>query len=150
MILFLFLYGIVGRYLAGAAPVFPHSTLAIHRAHGSPISLDIEIASTPEQKSYGLMFRHSLPERAGMLFIWDADQPVSFWMKNTFIPLDMLFVRYDGVIVKIATHTEPYSLKSIPSEGPVRGVIEINGGAASQLGIETGDKVIFPSFSQVP
>jgi len=149
MILFLLLYGTFGHLLAHT-PAFPHSTLKIRHAGGPPISLDIDIASTAEQKSHGLMFRRSLPENAGMLFVWNTDQPVSFWMKNTYIPLDMLFVRYDGTIVKITTHTEPFNLKPIPSDEPVRGVIEINAGAAERLGIHTGDKVLFPAFSTTP
>ena len=150
MILFLLLYGAFAHRFVEQAPLFSHSTLTIQRARGPKLSLDVEIAFTPQQKSYGLMFRRSLPEHAGMLFIWNTDQPLSFWMKNTILPLDMLFVRHDGVIVKIASHTEPFSLKPISSEEPVRGVIEINGGAAARLGIETGDKVLFPGFFMVP
>jgi hypothetical protein len=129
------------------APVFPRGTLEIAQAGGKTFPFSIEIATTPAQHEYGLMFRRSLPEDAGMLFLFSPDQPVSFWMKNTFIPLDMLFVRGDGTIEKIVTHAPPQSLANISSDEPVRGVIEINGGAADRLGLATGDKVLYPAFS---
>jgi hypothetical protein len=127
-------------------PVFPHATLAIRRADGTQVSLDIEIAVTRAQAEYGLMFRRFLPENAGMLFLWDKDQAISMWMKNTIIPLDMLFVAGNGTIVKIA-HAIPFDLTPISSGQWVRGVIEINGGAAARQGIEVGDKVLYPAFS---
>ena len=107
------------------APAFPHASLTIARADGTSWPLAIEVASTPEQETYGLMFRRGLPENSGMLFLWTPPQPVSMWMKNTLIPLDMLFVDSGGVIVKIAANAEPMNLTPIPAGQPVKAVIEI-------------------------
>jgi uncharacterized membrane protein (UPF0127 family) len=132
---------------APTGPVFPRGNLTFQRADGTTIPLDIEIATTPAQTEYGLMFRRFLPPHAGMLFLFTPAQPVSFWMKNTFIPLDMLFVQEDGTITKIVTRAQPFSLAHINSGDPVRAVIEINGGAADQWGLKTSDKVLYPAFS---
>jgi hypothetical protein len=87
------------------------------------------------------MFRRELPEGQGMLFDFQFDQNVAFWMKNTYIPLDMLFIRSDGRILRIAENTEPLSERNIPSGGPVRAVLEVIGGTAKKLGIAAGDRV---------
>jgi uncharacterized membrane protein (UPF0127 family) len=127
------------------APVFSHAALSIRRADGTRVPFDVELALTPEQAEYGLMYRRALPENAGMLFLWTQDQPVGMWMKNTYIPLEMLCVKGDGTIVKIA-HAVPFDLTPIFSPEPVRGVIEINGGTAARQGLKTGDKVLYPGF----
>jgi hypothetical protein len=101
----------------------------------------VEMAVTPEEKEHGLMFRRELPEGQGMLFDFQFDQNVAFWMKNTYIPLDMLFIRADGRILRIAENTEPLSERNIPSGGPVRAVLEVIGGTAKKLGIAAGDRV---------
>jgi uncharacterized protein len=101
----------------------------------------VELAITPEEHERGLMFRRELPQGQGMLFDFHVDQPVSFWMKNTYIPLDMIFIRGDGRILRIAENTEPLSEKLIPSGGAVRGVLEVIGGTAKKLGIAPGDRV---------
>jgi uncharacterized protein len=132
---------------APPAPAFPHDSLVIARADGQKFTLDVEIATTHAQTEYGLMFRRSLPKDSGMLFLFAPDQPTSFWMKNTYIPLDMLFVGADGTIEKIVTHAEPLNLAPIPSDEPVRGVIEINGGEADRRGLKTGDRVLYPAFT---
>lgn len=129
------------------APVFPHASLTIEGADGQKRAFDVEIATTPEQEAYGLMFRRSLAPDAGMIFVSDPDRIVSMWMKNTFIPLDMLYVRRDGVIVKIVANAVPFDLTPLPSGEPVHGVIELKGGEAANQGIKTGDKVIFQGFS---
>ncbi len=140
-----------GIFLWGApqssGPVFPHDTMIIQRADGKQLPFNIEIASTPAQTQYGLMFRRSMPEDAGMLFLFAPEQAVSFWMKNTYIPLDMLFVHGDGTIGKIVTHAQPFDLATINSDEPIRGVVEINGGMADRLGLKSGDKVLFKGFS---
>jgi uncharacterized protein len=92
------------------------------------------------------MFRKELPEGRGMLFDFDREQPVSFWMHNTYIPLDMIFIRADGRILRIAENTEPLSDRLVPSGGPVRAVLEVMGGTAKRLGIEAGDRVESPFF----
>jgi uncharacterized membrane protein (UPF0127 family) len=104
-------------------------------------AFQVEMAITPEEKERGLMFRRELPEGQGMLFDFQADQPVAFWMKNTYIPLDMLFIRGDGRIARIAENTEPLSERNIPSGAPVRAVLEVIGGTAKKLGIAPGDRV---------
>jgi uncharacterized protein len=101
----------------------------------------VEMAITPEEKERGLMYRRELPEGQGMLFDFQFDQNVAFWMKNTYIPLDMLFIRGDGRILRIAENTEPLSERNIPSGGPVRAVLEVIGGTAKKLGIAAGDRV---------
>jgi uncharacterized protein len=104
-------------------------------------AFQVEMAITPEEKEHGLMFRRELPDGQGMLFDFQFDQNVAFWMKNTYIPLDMLFIRADGRILRIAENTEPMSERNIPSGGPVRAVLEVIGGTAKKLGIAAGDRV---------
>ena len=101
----------------------------------------VELASTPQEQATGLMFRRELPEGRGMLFDFHRDQPTSFWMKNTYIPLDMIFIRADGRILRIAENTMPLSETLVPSGGPVRAVLEVIGGTAKKLGIAPGDRV---------
>jgi uncharacterized membrane protein (UPF0127 family) len=110
-------------------------------------AFQVEMAITPEEKEHGLMFRRELPEGHGMLFDFQVDQNVAFWMKNTYIPLDMLFIRGDGRILRIAENTEPLSERNIPSGGPVRAVLEVIGGTAKKLGIAAGDRVGGSIFS---
>ncbi len=131
-------------------PAFRRDTLMIQPVSGPAIPFDIEIATTEQQHAYGLMARDSLPERTGMLFMWDADQPVAMWMKDTYIALDMLFVTRSGVITRIAADAKPFDLTPIPSGGPVRAVIEINGGEARRLGIKPGARVLYSAFPVKP
>jgi uncharacterized protein len=107
----------------------------------------VEIAETEAQREKGLMFRKKLPEGQGMLFDFHSDQEVAMWMQNTYIPLDMFFIRGDGRILRIAEETEPLSTRIIPSGGPVRAVLEVIGGTARKLGIAPGDRVAFPIFT---
>jgi uncharacterized membrane protein (UPF0127 family) len=107
----------------------------------------VELAVTPQQLGQGLMYRRSMASDAGMLFDFSRrGGRASMWMKNTYIPLDMLFIRADGEIESIAERTVPHSLETISSKGPVRGVLELNGGTAARLGIEPGDIVEHPIF----
>jgi hypothetical protein len=106
----------------------------------------VEIASTPEEQAKGLMFRRELPEGQGMLFDFHREQPTSFWMKNTYIPLDMIFIRGDGRILRIAENTVPLSEALVPSGGPVRAVLEVVAGTARKLGIAPGDRVAHRIF----
>jgi uncharacterized protein len=102
---------------------------------------NVELALTDDQRARGLMFRKELPDAQGMLFDFKVEQEVGFWMKNTYIPLDMIFIRADGTIRRIAANTEPLSERLVPSGGPIRFVLEVAGGSAKKLGIEPGDKV---------
>jgi uncharacterized membrane protein (UPF0127 family) len=109
---------------------------------------DVEVVSNDADRAKGLMFRKELPEGRGMLFDFKQDQDISMWMKNTYIPLDMIFITADGRIRRIAENTEPLSERIIPSGGPVRGVLEVIGGTARKLGIAPGDRVAHPMFSR--
>ena len=106
----------------------------------------VELAVTPEQQAKGLMFRRELPEGQGMLFDFQKEQPASFWMKNTYISLDMIFIRADGRILRIAENTVPLSEALVSSGGPVRAVLEVIAGTARKLGIAAGDRVAHPIF----
>jgi uncharacterized protein len=107
----------------------------------------VEMALTPEEQAKGLMFRRELPEGQGMLFDFQREQPAIFWMKNTYVSLDMIFIRADGRILRIAENTVPLSETLVPSGGPVRAVLEVVAGTAAKLGIAAGDRVAHPIFS---
>lgn len=107
----------------------------------------VEVASDEPSREHGLMNRKHLDEDAGMLFVYPKSQMIAFWMKNTPLPLDMLYIRDDGTIATVIDSAEPYSTRPIPSLEPIRAVLELNGGRAEALGIESGDHVygsIFP------
>jgi uncharacterized membrane protein (UPF0127 family) len=108
--------------------------------------ISVEVADTDQERSTGLMFRQSLGDEEGMIFLYPRDEPISMWMKNTYISLDMIFVRGDGTIHRIASDTEPFSEQTISSGDTVRAVIEMKAGSARRLGIKSGDKVEHPSF----
>lgn len=132
--------------LVAPAPAAEEQTLEIVTKNGVHV-FSIELAATDADRMKGLMFRKELPEGRGMLFDFKRDQDVSMWMRNTLIPLDMLFINADGRIRRIAENTEPLSERTIPSGGPVRGVLEVIGGTAKKLGIVPGDRVAHPIFS---
>lgn len=115
--------------------------LVIQTASG-PLELTVEVAATVQEQTRGLMERTGLPDRHGMLFDFGEDGPVAFWMKNTLIPLDMLFIDSKGFIRHIHAMAEPLSERNIPSPVPVRYVLEIIGGDAARLGIATGDRMV--------
>ena len=131
--------------LVGLAQAAETSTLTIDSSQGLQ-SFKVELATTPTQMELGLMYRQNLAADAGMLFVYPSEQSVAFWMKNTLIPLDMLFIGADGRIRRIVERTIPLSTNPIPSGDPVRAVLEINGGAAERLGIHAGDMVHSPSL----
>ena len=113
-----------------------------------PVELSLEIADDGAERARGLMFRKSLPPKGGMLFDFGGEQPVYMWMRNTYIPLDMLFVDTSGRVVHIARETTPHSEATITAGRPVRGVIELAGGQAAALGLAEGDLVtrrLFPT-----
>jgi hypothetical protein len=107
-----------------------------------------EVADTTAERSRGLMYREELAADAGMLFLFDPPRRVSFWMKNTYISLDMLFIDADGRVVHIAERTEPETLDPHGPDRPVRAVLEINGGLAERLGIRPGDEVRAPPLGR--
>jgi hypothetical protein len=112
--------------------------------------LEVEIASTPEKQALGLMYRTSLPDTKGMLFPHEGARELQMWMRNTYIPLDMVFILPDGTVHRIEARTEPFSERIISSEGPVAAVLEIAGGAAERMGLKPGDKVRHPLFGTKP
>jgi hypothetical protein len=124
---------------------FATSELTIVSATG-PHRFSVEVAETPEQMEQGLMFRRTMPADAGMLFDYKAPTVATMWMRNTLIPLDMLFVDARGRIVNIHQRAVPQSLDVIAAAAPVRVVIELNGGTAARLGIAPGDLVQHPIF----
>jgi uncharacterized membrane protein (UPF0127 family) len=121
-------------------------TLWLVPANGPEAAIDIEIAEDPKEKAMGLMFRTDLADNQGMLFPYGEARELSMWMHNTYIPLDMLFIRPDGVIHRIETRAEPMSDRVINSDGPVSAVLELPGGASERLGIKAGDRVRHPLF----
>ena len=125
----------LGRSEAGLeqVPLTIRSAGAVHR-------FVVEVASTPEQQQQGLMHRQALAPDRGMLFPYETPQPAAFWMRNTLIPLDMIFIRADGAISSIVTAV-PHDEVPVASNEPVAAVLEIPGGRAAQLGIREGDKV---------
>ncbi|MFO1082443.1 MAG: DUF192 domain-containing protein [Reyranellaceae bacterium] len=124
---------------------FERSKLVIDSG-GRELKFDVEMAVNDAQRARGLMFRDKLGPYEGMLFDFYQEAPVSFWMKNTLIPLDMVFIAGDGTIRHIHANAKPLSTDTIPSEFPVRAVLEINGGSARLLGLKPGDKVRHPIF----
>lgn len=101
----------------------------------------VEVMRTPEQRARGLMFRRFMPADRGMLFDFERSEPVAMWMQNTYISLDMVFIRADGTVARVAEQTEPLSTRTIPSGEPVLGVLEVNAGVAAKIGLKAGDKV---------
>ena len=124
----------------GAAAATWAEPLVIH-AGGSAYKFEVEVVSTPEGREQGLMFRKSMAANAGMLFVYPDEQPVAFWMKNTLIALDMLFLKADGSIAHIAHNAVPLDETPIESGAAVKAVLEVNGGTAAALGIKEGDRV---------
>jgi hypothetical protein len=139
---------VLGATLSGSAAQsasFQKSALTVDTARG-PQHFAVEIATSPEQQEQGLMFRPSLAADAGMLFDLGDTRPAVFWMKNTLIPLDMLFITGDGRVADIHERAVPLSEATIESKVPVRAVLELNGGTVARLGIRLGDVVHYPLF----
>ena len=126
---------------------FARGTLVI-RGGAREHRFSVEIARTPREHSQGLMFRRRMAADAGMLFVYDPPRPVSMWMRNTYLPLDMLFIAPDGRISRIVERTVPLSEENIPSRGTVRAVLELNAGTAARLGIKPGATVETPAIGR--
>jgi uncharacterized protein len=109
-------------------------------------AFQVEIADNDATREHGLMDRRYMAPNHGMLFEFDREEPVSFWMKNTYIPLDMIFIAPSGVVTHIATNAEPLSERVVPSGAPCIAVLELNGGMAASIGLKVGDKVRHPFF----
>lgn len=126
-----------------AAAECRESELLVTGAFGAT-RFTVEIARTPEEQARGLMFREEMAADAGMLFVYDTPRTVSFWMRNTLIPLDMIFIGPDGAVRHVHAEAIPGDETPIPSRGPVIGVLEINGGLAEEIGIAPGAQVRHP------
>ena len=142
----LFVAGALWTFAGEAARAASIQPLEIVTKSGVHV-FSVEMATTEEEKTTGLMYRKELAEGKGMLFDFTPEQEVSMWMKNTYIPLDMIFIRADGRILRIAENTEPMSTKIIPSRGLAKGVLEVIAGTAQKYGIAPGDRVAHPLFS---
>lgn len=118
-----------------------YSSLVVERADGSILEFQVELALTNKQRQQGLMYRTELAPDKGMLFIFPAERMQSFWMRNTYIPLDIIFLRADGSVVNIVANAAPETDTPRPSTGPAKAVFEIAGGRAAELGIASGDIV---------
>lgn len=140
LLTFGFVFSACAADITGPQPALPTAPLVIDTPKG-PVQFTVEMAVTFSQQETGLMFRKSLAPNAGMLFDFRNEQETQFWMKNTLIPLDMLFIKANGTIARIAVNAKPLSEESIPSYEPVRAVLEIAGGRAGQLGLKPGGKV---------
>jgi len=108
----------------------------------------VEIADSPEEQQRGLMFRRELADDVGMLFLYDEERPLSYWMHNTYIPLDIIYINHEGRIVSIQRDAQPLNDTSLPSYEPAIAVLEVNGGTADRLGFGEGDEVRHPFFEQ--
>ncbi|MBA5777086.1 DUF192 domain-containing protein [Stappia sp. F7233] len=125
----------------------PREVLVVEAANGARHEFTVEIADTPAARGTGLMFRKELAADAGMLFDFHREEPVYFWMKNTYVSLDMIFIASDGRIVRIAEHTTPLSEKVVPSREPARYVLEVVAGTSARLGLAAGDRVSGPAMA---
>jgi uncharacterized protein len=130
---------------AGAARSDGLEALQIVTATGTH-DFQVEIARDEASRARGLMDRRFMPANHGMLFEFDREAPEAFWMKDTYIPLDMIFISRAGVVTNIAANAEPLSERAIPSGPPCMAVLELNGGAAARIGLKVGDRVRHPFF----
>jgi len=129
------------------APAAVLETVTVDTVRG-PVSFKVEIADDDAERERGLMYRTSLAPDAGMLFIWTTPAQRAFWMRNTYIPLDIIYIGVNGRILSIAAMAEPFNETPLPSEGAALGVLEIAGGRAAELGITIGDRVHHRMFPQ--
>ena len=141
----LFLTG-CGEASSSSSNADPTRQLTIIARDGRAHIFEIELALTPQQQAQGLMDRTEMPKDHGMLFYFGSEAKRSFWMKNTLIPLDMVFIRSNGVIANVRDSAVPNDLTSVHSDGEVAAVLELNGGVAKKLGIVAGDKAMHPFF----
>ena len=126
---------------------FPRGKLEI-TVGKKPLVFDVWVADTPQRMSQGLMFVRSLSPQHGMLFVHENPREISMWMKNTYIPLDMVFIDSHGRIQQIVARTTPHSLDTVRSMEPALAVLEIGGGEAQRLGLKPGQKVSHPAFAR--
>lgn len=129
----------------GNAEAMRREDMKLHTSKGIKV-ISVEITETQEEKMKGLMFRPSLPDNQGMIFAYDPPREITMWMRNTYIPLDMVFIRSDGIVHRIEAWTRPLSEEIIASRGDVAACLELAGGAAERIGLKPGDRVEHPMF----
>jgi uncharacterized membrane protein (UPF0127 family) len=131
-------------------PRLPTEPMVILGRDGRRHDFTVEMAITPDHQTIGLMFRTEIAANEGMIFDWGRPRESSMWMRNTLIPLDMVFIAADGRIIRIAERTVPLSLTPINSGGPVRATLELQGGITERLDIRVGDRVLHRMFGANP
>jgi uncharacterized membrane protein (UPF0127 family) len=147
---FLALLPVASLAQEGPQPRLPTEPLVIITRDGRQHRFTVEMATTPEQQAIGLMFRTEVKPDEGMLFDWGSPRESLMWMRNTLVPLDMVFITAEGRIHRIAERTVPLSLATISSQGPVRATLELAGGTAERLGLRPGDRVLHRIFGSPP
>jgi uncharacterized protein len=140
----------LGRAQTGPQPRLPAEPLVIVSRNGARHEFRVEMAVQPDHQTVGLMFRESVGPNEGMLFDWGVPRESSMWMRNTLVPLDMLFIAADGRIHRIAERTVPHSLAPVDSRGPVRATLELAGGTAERLDLRVGDRALHRIFGTAP
>jgi len=139
----------VAQPITGPQPVLPRSPLAIDTGEGI-FRFTVEVADDDDERQSGLMFRQAVAPDEGMLFDFGTDFERAFWMRNTLVSLDMIFIRSDGRVHRVAANTVPLSEVPVPSFGPVSAVLELAAGRAAELGIESGDTIRHQIFGNYP
>jgi uncharacterized membrane protein (UPF0127 family) len=129
---------VVALFVEPSRAVYHPDRITLTTATGDH-AFTVEWATTPAERSQGLMYRETMAEDHGMVFDFGQEQPVSFWMRNTVLSLDMVFIHADGTVYRIERDTEPYSLTPIPSGADVRYVLEVLGGTSERIGLKPGD-----------
>ncbi len=132
--------------LADDLLTFVKDELTIETADGERHDFTVELALTPQQRAQGLMFRRAMAEDDGMLFLFDREAPRSFWMKNTYLPLDLIFIDRHGVVVSIARDASPHDETGIPSRFPAAAVLEVLAGTSDAIGLAPGDQILYRVF----
>lgn len=142
---------LLGIWLLAAVPVLAAESVPLTiEAGASTYHFTVEIADDAAERSQGLMFREHLDENAGMLFLYPDERLRTFWMKNTPLPLDIIFIGRDGVVVHVAPEAIPFDVTTIQSEKPAQSALEIRGGLAAQLGIGPGARISWPPRDVAP
>ncbi len=150
MRIFLLVAFLVSVATAAAAVVFDKSHLVIETQGGARYDFEVELAETPEQRAQGLMYRETLAPNAGMLFLYEEPQIPRMWMRNTYIPLDMLFLDERGLVLATANNAVPQSTAIISPGVPATAVLELPGDAIERLGLKAGDRVLHPRLGYQP
>ena len=128
--------------------LLPLEKLVVETRAGS-FTFDVEVADEEQERVVGLMFQTAMPTTQGMLFDFGSTAPIAMWMQNTVLPLDMIFIKPDGTVLRIEHNTTPFSRDIISSGGPVSHVLEVNAGIAKQIGLDVGDRVIHHDFGTI-